>query len=92
MSTALAAERLTPRQLEILDFIAGHISQYGWAPTIREIGDAFGIRSPNGVMCHLNGLESKGFIVCGGFQARAIRVVGYRFVQEQHHGENTECR
>jgi repressor LexA len=53
---------LTQRQVEILDFIRDKIENRGFPPSIREIGEAFNIVSPNGVMCHLKALEKKGLI------------------------------
>lgn len=70
--------QLTPRQKEIYDFIKEKISTRGYGPTVREIGTAFKIRSPNGVMCHLKALQKKGIINRKGFSARAIQLVGYR--------------
>jgi repressor LexA len=70
--------QLTDRQREIYDFIKNKIESRGYGPTVREIGDAFGIRSPNGVMCHLKALEKKGLILREGFSARAIQLVGHR--------------
>jgi repressor LexA len=70
--------QLTPRQREIYDFIKSKIDSRGYGPTVREIGVAFEIRSPNGVMCHLKALEKKGLIVREGFSARAIQLVGHR--------------
>src|SRR5438093_2285795 len=64
---------LTSRQQEIYDFICHRIDERGYPPTIRDIGTAFDIKSPNGVMCHLKALEKKGFIVRDGKSARAIR-------------------
>src|SRR5204862_6904592 len=64
---------LTSRQQEIYDFICHRIDQRGFPPTIRDIGTAFEIKSPNGVMCHLKALEKKGFITREGKSARAIR-------------------
>lgn len=54
--------KLTERQKKILDFIRKQIQTRGYGPTIREIGEAFDIASPNGVAGHLKSLESKGFI------------------------------
>lgn len=65
---------LTRRQREILDFISRKIDSRGFPPTIRDIGNAFEIKSPNGVMCHLKALEKKGFISRQGKSARAIQV------------------
>ncbi|MCC6418374.1 MAG: transcriptional repressor LexA [Gemmataceae bacterium] len=70
--------QLTQRQREIYDFIKGKIEQRGYGPTVREIGKAFGIQSPNGVMCHLKALEKKGLIIREGFSARAIQLVDHR--------------
>lgn len=53
---------LTDRQREILDFITMFIDQTGVQPTYREIGEALGIRSLNGVSDHLKAIERKGFI------------------------------
>ncbi len=69
---------LTKRQLEIYDYIKEKIASRGYGPTVREIGTAFKIRSPNGVMCHLKALEKKGMIQREGFAARAIQLVGYK--------------
>lgn len=64
---------LTPKQRLIYDFICRQIDSRGFPPTIRDIGNAFEIKSPNGVMCHLKALEKKGFISRDGKSARAIR-------------------
>jgi repressor LexA len=69
--------KLTERQREIYDFIKGKIEGRGYGPTVREIGQAFKIKSPNGVMCHLKALEHKGLIKREGFSARAIQLVDY---------------
>jgi repressor LexA len=70
--------RLTSKQRAIYDFIKEKIESRGYGPTVREIGDAFGIQSPNGVMCHLNALVSKGCILRKGKSARAIQLVDHR--------------
>lgn len=65
---------LTERQSQVLDFIADTIRDRGFPPTIREIGNALGIRSTNGVNDHLKALERKGFISRSGSKSRAIMV------------------
>src|SRR5262245_15223766 len=70
--------QLTDRQREIYDFIRDKIESRGYGPTVREIGLAFDIKSPNEVMCHLKALEKKGLIKRTGFQARAIQLVDHR--------------
>lgn len=54
--------QLTKRQADIAGYISSQIHGNGRPPTVREIGNAFGILSPNGVMCHLKALEKKGVI------------------------------
>jgi repressor LexA len=70
--------QLTERQREIYDFIREKIESRGFGPTVREIGEGFDIKSPNGVMCHLKALEKKGLIKRTGFRARAIQLVDHR--------------
>ena len=70
--------QLTERQREIYEFIRQKIEGRGYGPTVREIGEAFGIKSPNGVMCHLKALEKKGLITREEHAARAIQLVAHR--------------
>ena len=46
----VSLDSLTNRQREVLDFIRVKIEGRGYGPTVREIGEAFEIASPNGVM------------------------------------------
>lgn len=65
---------LTARQREIYEFLKDKIIKRGYGPTVREIGAEFGIRSPNGVMCHLKALEKKGLISRESHMSRAIQL------------------
>lgn len=69
------ARKLTNRQQEVYDFILEKIRTRGYGPTVREIGSAFSIKSPNGVMCHLSALVKKGLITREPNMSRAITVV-----------------
>jgi repressor LexA len=70
----MSLEDLTVRQREVLDFISELMKNRGYGPTVREIGDAFEIASPNGVMCHLKALEKKGLITREKNMSRAIQL------------------
>src|SRR5580692_5119519 len=70
--------QLTERQHEIYNFSRDKIENRGYGPTVREIGEGFGIKSPNGVMCHLKALEKKGLITRQEFSARAIQLVDHK--------------
>lgn len=67
--------KLTKRQKEVYDLILDRIRTRGYGPTVREIGTAFDIKSPNGVMCHLSALVKKGLIKREPNMSRAISVV-----------------
>jgi repressor LexA len=67
--------KLTARQRDVFDFIRSKIFQRGYGPTVRETADAFGIKSPNGVMCHLRALEKKNIIRRERGMSRAIQLV-----------------
>ena len=69
------SEPLTERQEKILSFIKRSILEQGYPPTIREIGEHFGIRSTNGVNDHLKALERKGYLMRGELKSRALSVV-----------------
>ena len=67
-------DQLTDRQREVYEFTRGKIQNRGYGPTVREIGEHFGISSPNGVMCHLRALEKKGLIIRSPNKSRAIEL------------------
>jgi repressor LexA len=56
-------------------FIFRRSQEEGSAPTMREIGQEFGINSTNGVRHHLRVLEDAGYIDRTDRKARAIRVL-----------------
>ena len=66
--------KLTERQTAIYQFLKDKIVNRGYGPTVREIGDAFDIRSPNGVMGHLKALERKGLIKRQSHISRSIQL------------------
>ena len=66
---------LTKRQLQTLDFIRHSITQRGYPPTLREIGEHMGIRSTNGVNDHLRALERKGYLRREDMKSRALKLV-----------------
>jgi SOS-response transcriptional repressor LexA len=65
--------RLTERQRLVLDTIRDSLATRGYGPTYRELGDALGIASTNGVADHLDRLEAKGFIERPGL-ARTLKL------------------
>ena len=71
MTTADKAP-LTARQKQAYDFITANMELY--SPTVREIARAMSIKSPNGVIVHLEALEKKGWITRRPNSTRGIEV------------------
>lgn len=62
----------TSRQTEIVVHVARYVRANGIAPTVRELADALGITSTNGVVDHLLALERKGLIERAQGKSRAV--------------------
>jgi repressor LexA len=58
----LAVRDLTARQRNIVQVIEGSIQRYGYAPTLREIGEAVGLASTSSVSHQLSRLAKKGYL------------------------------
>ena len=57
-----AMDDLTTRQRELLDALHRLHAQHGYAPSIRELGAAVGLRSTNSVHHHVRILVERGFV------------------------------
>ncbi|BCA85785.1 LexA repressor [Enterococcus saigonensis] len=68
------AKRTENRQIEILKFIHDRVSQKGYPPTVREIGEAVSLSSTSTVHGHLSRLEKKGLILRDPTKPRAIEL------------------
>lgn len=62
------------REALALAFIATHLRQTGYPPSVREIGGAAGLRSSSGALRIVVGLEDAGLIERDMTRARAIRL------------------
>ena len=65
---------LSPKQQQIYDCIVSFQAKHGYPPSVREIGEAVGLKSPSTVHFHLKGLEEKGLITKAEGKTRAITV------------------
>ena len=54
----------------ILDYVNQFIQENGYAPSIREIGEAVGLRSTASVSYHLHQLQEKGLLLSPGSKGR----------------------
>lgn len=69
-------ENINDKQKAIFEYIKEIISQRGVAPSVREIGEAVGLRSTSSVQYNLNVLENAGYIKRDANLKRTIRISG----------------
>lgn len=67
---------LTKRQREIYDFLRSFLDEHGYAPSLEEIADHFGLSSVATVHEHLQNLEAKGALRRDPNRSRAVELVG----------------
>jgi repressor LexA len=65
---------LTEKQEVIFHFIQEKIREFGFPPTVREIGERFNI-TVKGAYDHLKAIEKKGYIRCAQNKSRAIEIL-----------------
>jgi len=67
---------LTKRQKQLVDYLENYIGEHGYAPTLAEVGQYFGLSSLATVHKHLRNLETKGFIKRMHNHSRALEIAG----------------
>lgn len=70
---------LSDKQQQILNFLKDEILAKGYPPTVREIGEAVGLRSTSSVYSQLENLERLGCIRRDPSKPRAIEIVDDEF-------------
>ena len=65
---------LTKKQETVLEYISYHLHNFGYPPTVRETGRAFGI-SEKAAHDYLNAIEKKGYIRRAPGKPRAIEIL-----------------
>ncbi|MGH8910565.1 MAG: transcriptional repressor LexA [Egibacteraceae bacterium] len=68
------ASQLTKRQHRILEVIREAVETRGYPPSVREIGEAVGLKSPSSVHSQLSTLERRGYLRRDPSRPRAIEV------------------
>ncbi len=69
------SEPLTKRQKQVLDFVTQYIEVHGYAPSYREIAEAFKLGSVATVAEHVESLVSKGLLQKNENSARSLQLV-----------------
>ncbi len=71
----MAKERISAKQLEILEYIKSETLAKGYPPTVRDICEAVNLKSTASVHAHLETLEKNGFIRRDPTKPRAIEII-----------------
>jgi repressor LexA len=61
-TSAFQTNTLAPVQRQTLEFLRNFLADKGYAPSLKDIADFIGVRSPSTAHFHLERLENKGFI------------------------------
>ena len=64
--------KMTKMQQKIYDTIAEALQRQGYPPSVREIGEAVGLKSPSTVHFHLKHMEEMGVLTKGASKGRAL--------------------
>jgi repressor LexA len=80
---AEGGQMVTDRQRAILDYLRDFVDEHGYPPTVREIGEAVGLRSPSTVHAHLAQLERAGLLRRDPTKPRAIELTDRRREHEE---------
>lgn len=67
--------RTSDKAERILDFVNRFVQENGFAPSVREIGAAVGLRSTASVSYHLQQLQDKGLLLSPGAKGRKRAIV-----------------
>jgi len=70
----MSSTSLTRRQLQILEVIQRHVSERGYPPSVREIGEEVGLTSPSSVHSQLRTLQRLGYLRRDPTKPRALEV------------------
>ena len=74
--TSSSPEPLTSAQQELYDWLAEYIGTHRHSPSIRQMMQAMGLRSPAPIQSRLRHLQQKGWITWQEGQARTLQLLG----------------
>ncbi len=67
---------LSDIERRILDYMVAYLRRHTYQPSIREIGEQFGIKSTKTVSEHLHALSEKGYLERDPSRSRGVRILG----------------
>lgn len=80
-------EELTKKNQEVLDFIIKFITENGYSPSFREIGEGTGLHSTSSIYGQIQILRDLGCIDYKDSEPRTISVPGYKFIKKNDNSD-----
>lgn len=77
----LTTKRGIQTRQRMYDAIVAYTQEHLYPPSIREIADMSGLRSPSSVFEQLKRLQDAGLVEIDNHQPRCIKLVGYKLVK-----------
>lgn len=74
--TQSTPQPLTSAQQELYDWLTGYIGEHRHSPSIRQMMQAMGLRSPAPIQSRLRHLQQKGWLTWKEGQARTLQLLG----------------
>lgn len=74
----------TPRQLEVLRYVAEYCGEHGYSPSLREMVSVFRWASTNSAQDHMYALRRKGLLTWKPTSSRTVRLtpLGHSLLSE----------
>ncbi|QVL53682.1 MAG: transcriptional repressor LexA [Cyanobium sp. M30B3] len=76
MPASQPQQPLTPAQQELYDWLESYIGEHRHSPSIRQMMEAMGLRSPAPIQSRLRHLQQKGWLTWKEGQARTLQLLG----------------
>ncbi|MDM4723356.1 MarR family transcriptional regulator [Micromonospora sp. WMMA1363] len=73
-NAGVSLEMLTDRQRQVLDAVSDEVERNGYPPTVRQIAERVGLRSPSSVTHHLTRLQELGLLERAYGKPRAVDI------------------
>ena len=77
----MKGQKLTKKQLAVLDFIRDFTEENGHSPSYREICEGIGLSSVSAVAEHIDNLVAKGALRKTSGEARSLEVLDYKHTE-----------
>ena len=82
---------LTPRQKQVLDFVADFVEEHGYSPSYEEMARGLNLASVATVHKHIEALQSRNYLKRAFNQSRSLDIAP-KYLQERRKGQQQESK